>query len=194
MGIQHDQAQTGLSRRELLTRSAVAGGIVWASPSLLGSVAGAQQDTCPRGSCPTLHIVKLENEENPIPTTDGGSNIDCSATYRDANGEPQPVFVDKSGSPDCNYNTSEFDVVATSCSTFNTHLALLENDPEGTGENVIRITLESGYQFVGGFSKKGSGDNCTGDLGGPARIDTTTCRTATFPSNSHIEFAYCGPN
>lgn len=40
------QGPGGLSRRELITRTAVAGGLVWAAPVLMASPASAQFDTC----------------------------------------------------------------------------------------------------------------------------------------------------
>lgn len=44
---QHSVEPTGISRRQMLTRSAVAGGVVWTAPTLLSSPAGAQIEPCP---------------------------------------------------------------------------------------------------------------------------------------------------
>lgn len=186
MGTNDSQERSGLSRRELLKRSAVAGGVVWATPTVLASAAGATSTVnCPTGSCPTLHIVKLDNKEQPIPTNANGSQVTCGN-----------FFVDLGdGGSQCQFSTGGYTVSDTTCAQFNSHLLKLENNVPGYPGNSIRITLKPGYQFVEGFSKKGgpvNGKQCPGEKGGP--FVRTGCSTATFSANSHIEFSYCGPS
>lgn len=53
-----DATSGGMSRRDLIKKSAVAGGLVWASPVLLQGVASAQTNcrSCPNGVLYTLKI------------------------------------------------------------------------------------------------------------------------------------------
>lgn len=75
------QGPSGLSRRELLTRTAVAGGLVWAAPVLLASPAGAVHDPCAchdgliyffkipsqnAVNCGNITCTTLDNQENAL--------------------------------------------------------------------------------------------------------------------------------
>ena len=170
----------GVSRRELLKKSALAGGAVWVAPVILASSAGATGSSCPKGSCPTYHRVKFDNNEQPVANATN-TGVECGA------------FVDLSGGGQCPLPAPAGTIVATTCAQFNSHVLVVDDIAPG---NSITITLKPGYQFVAGFSKKGGpvgGQHCPGSQGGPASI-SSNCRTATFGPNSHIEFLYCGPN
>lgn len=173
-----------VTRRDLLKKSAVAGGLVWAAPMVLGSTASAQAAACPQGSCPTYHQVKVDSGEQPV--SDGGTGVKCNYFSDLAGGASQCPFTVPTGGT----------LVSTSCTQFNSHVLSVEDGPAGYPGNSIKITLEPGYQFVAGFSKKGgpvNGAQCPGASGATAVV-SNSCRTAIFAQNSHIELMYCGPN
>jgi hypothetical protein len=180
----NDDRRTGeVSRRDLLKKSAVAGGVIWATPMVLSSTAGAQAVTCPQGSCPTYHRIKIDSGEQPVADA-GGTGVKCN------------YFIDLHGGGQCALPVpTGGSLVTTTCAQFNAAVKTVEDNPAGFPGNSVKIVLEDGFQFVAGFSKKGAqvGDQqCPGAQGSSAII-TVNCTTAVFRENSHIELLYCGP-
>lgn len=170
-----NHSTSGLSRRELLTRSAVAGGIIWAAPTVLATAAGAT--TCPTGSCAVYRAVKLNTEDRILPDE---SNI-CSV-FQDigfsgsspGNGFTCPDtenFVRPTGSS----------VAATTCAQFQSHVQSITRE----GDFDV-VTLEPGYQFVRAISKK---SDCVSSIA-PGGCSVAKIRNIS----SHIELIYCGPS
>lgn len=58
-----EQAPGGLSRRDLITRTAVAGGLVWAAPVLLASPVAAQTGGCDCASDSQIVFLKVASTE-----------------------------------------------------------------------------------------------------------------------------------
>lgn len=183
MGRHGKDETAGLSRRELLQRSAVAGGIVWATPTLLASAAGAQTTvSCPQGSCPVYHAVKLNTGDEPLPPKD-----DLCSTPSPDPGETD-YFTDASNAnglfcldSDIAAIPDDAELVATSCATFISHVQSITHS--GSTDT---ITLKPGYQFVAAYSKKSGCDDAT---------SSTSCSVANFSDDSsHLEILYCGPS
>lgn len=73
------QGPGGLSRRDLITRTAVAGGLVWAAPVLLASPAGAIHDPC---ACHDglIYYIKISSQQGV-----NCGNITCSGVNEPRN-------------------------------------------------------------------------------------------------------------
>lgn len=79
----NENQSSGMSRRDLLKKGAVAGGIVWTAPVVLGGVAGAQVGTGSPNPCTTLLFAKFGANGSGVITSnlndceDGVGQNDC---------------------------------------------------------------------------------------------------------------------
>lgn len=168
---------SGVSRRDLLKKSAVAGGIVWAAPMILSDTAGATYMGSPE-DCKAYYWCKFK-------TTDSPPNITTSE------GAPSHCYNEgKGGDPDGpgyvaarTYGSACETVKSVSGNTI-TLYARLNNDPS-----------KPLIQAVSGYTKGGSGANSCAAGGAVKNADGTW--TITFPATtgaggfSHVEFAFC---
>jgi hypothetical protein len=86
----------GLSRRELIKRSAVAGGIVWAAPTLLSGRAAAQVPCCGEGTPVTIKVAEQGGVNCGVAciSSRGFNNFDCPPDLVNCLGDLELVVGD----------------------------------------------------------------------------------------------------
>jgi len=190
-----EDTASGLSRRDLIKRSAVAGGLVWATPMVLARPASAEH--CPSGSCPVYYTVKitpnLTGEEGATGNDGKWGPFDCSNLRID--GAMQCTFTPPTGAVLGNPPIGTSEQNSNPCAALAAAVLSFDDpgatDPSEGDGGELTLTLKSGYSFIFAATKKGS--TCPGD--GQVLHPTSNCREVFFPEGaSHIEFAFCAPS
>jgi hypothetical protein len=167
---------SGISRRDLIKKGAVAGGIVWTAPLILSDTAGATYV----GSiedCQHYYWCKYAADDtNDVITTRDGVPSHCYV-IAPPNNTVGPGYVQGR-----TYQDGCASVIGVSGRTI-TLSKHLNND-----------TTEPVIEAVSGYTKSGSGAGSCAAAGVTQNADGTW--TITFPligagGFSHVEFAYC---
>lgn len=167
----------GLSRRDVLKRSVVAGGLVWAAPTILASPAAAQTSTGACPNCPTGQLYGLKFDSANFTAT--GDFQACTSIGSGRN--PATCIEQPTGG------------VASGCCLLQEPHKLIDASASG---GVTTVTLQPGVQFCSGATK---GGNNTGDpcLTGPPAVtwstdsNGVTTVTLTQSNQSHTEIIVC---
>ncbi|MCO8127428.1 twin-arginine translocation signal domain-containing protein [Acidimicrobiia bacterium EGI L10123] len=170
---------SGVSRRDLLKKSAVAGGIVWAAPLILSDTAGATYIGSP-ADCVSYYWCKgTTNDTGGEITGVGGEPSHCYTPAPGGSGPANPPeYV-----PGRTYGSACGTVKSFSDNTI-TLYANLDGD-----------TSKAKIQAVSGYTKGGAGEGSCAVAAVKKNADGTW--TITFPLTtnaggfSHVEFAFC---
>jgi hypothetical protein len=153
----------GISRRELVRKTAVVTGTVWATPLILSSQAfGASFGACP--NCPTGRLFALRVEDPGCVCSDTNDNNDCLSASPAGIAQGCPCLIPS-------------------------HVTFTCNRTNGQLTEVV-FTLAQGVQFCDGG---GSGaNNCEGDVVTVTPNPDGTTTVTVFKSNlSHADIVVC---
>ena len=76
MSLEHEQGETsGLSRRQLLTRGAIAGGLVWAAPVIRSTAAYATTSNGTERPCTNFFMVVIHRDAKEFKTACVAQNV-----------------------------------------------------------------------------------------------------------------------
>jgi hypothetical protein len=129
--VDEEQGKRGISRRDLIKTSVVAGGVVWVAPTLLARPAGAGV-SC---DCPAGHLFAIKTENAKTGTT-------CTFDF----GPAQFDCIDVTGATSAQCLIDSGDLIPpNSC-------------PDGQNTHVYQ--LGAGVQFCAGGAKGGCVENC----------------------------------
>lgn len=155
---------SGVSRRHVLTRSAVAAGIVWAAPVVLSAPAAAAGSVCDTG-------VNLVVNGDASAGLTGWTPVAGGGLLTAATGPTPPAFI--AGGSNIQYASEQVVELGTACGGTNATLsAILRGEHTGIGSSVV-VTW---YAGTGG----------TGATLGTLTISRTPTSFATVTTNGTV--------